>query len=184
MLPSRLMSAYEVSSIATMLRENVCIYIPSKYALKLHRIQDHQYKPPNKFNTYIQIMYSPKISPILTPLFLLCTFLTIIDLCAGADFDAKSQFAYIDSSCADRMDRINDAGDDYNKLVQAALDSVPSIQPATKLGKLTLKAYLKAELAIGLKGTNSVLCCDSLTAPKLSRDHSRQIHENAKRFQD
>ncbi|KAI1881574.1 hypothetical protein JX265_000400 [Neoarthrinium moseri] len=61
-----------------------------------------------------------------------------------AGYDVKSQWAWVDKSCDNRIGRLNAAGKDYDDLVKAALGSVgPEANlPSNKLQDLTLTAYM------------------------------------------
>lgn len=67
--------------------------------------------------------------------------LGIVNPCAGATFNAKTQFSWVDSSCDSVIDHVNNAGDDYNALVKAAIANLEGGSPSTELGKATLQAY-------------------------------------------
>ena len=67
--------------------------------------------------------------------------LGIVNPCAGATFNAKTQFSWVDSSCDSVIDQVNNAGDDYNALVKAAIAKLEGGSPSTELGKATLQAY-------------------------------------------
>lgn len=75
-----------------------------------------------------------------------CLLLTVTKLCAAATFDAKKQFAWVDSSCDAVIDKVNVAGDDYNGLVNAAVASFGDGSPTTDLGKMTLKSYFGTDV--------------------------------------
>ena len=68
--------------------------------------------------------------------------------CAGAKFDAKTQFAWVDSSCDSVIDQVNAAGDDYNSLVSASITNLESGDPSTDLGKATLLAYFGTPVGV------------------------------------
>ena len=67
--------------------------------------------------------------------------LGLLNPCFGATFDAKNQFSWVDSSCDSVIDKVNDAGDDYNALVKAAITNLEGGSPSTDLGKGTLLSY-------------------------------------------
>ncbi|KAL8830872.1 MAG: hypothetical protein Q9191_001197, partial [Dirinaria sp. TL-2023a] len=73
---------------------------------------------------------------------------TTVSRCAGAAFNAKAQFAWIDSSCDSVIDQVNAAGDDYNSLVSAALTNLEDGSPSTELGKATLLAYFGTNVGL------------------------------------
>lgn len=81
--------------------------------------------------------------------------LGVVDFCTGAEFDAKSEFVWVDSSCDGVIDQVNSAGDDYNALVTAALANLEGGSPSTKLGKATLLSYFGTDVGqlINLKYT-------------------------------
>ncbi len=60
-----------------------------------------------------------------------CSIFCLVAL--AASFDAKAQFTWVDSSCDSVIDRVKSAGDEYNKLVQAAIASLGDGSPATEL---------------------------------------------------
>ncbi|KAL8718048.1 MAG: hypothetical protein Q9225_004784 [Loekoesia sp. 1 TL-2023] len=75
---------------------------------------------------------------------IVCSIFCIVAL--AASFDAKAQFTWVDSSCDSVIDRVNSAGDEYNKLVQAAIASLENGSPTTELGKATLLSYFGTEV--------------------------------------
>ena len=94
-------------------------------------------------------------SPAMVPsnrCFALCSILAqvvllgIIHPCFGATFDAKAKFTWVDSSCDSVIDQVNDAGDDYNALVKAAIANLEDGSPSTELGKGTLLAFFGTEV--------------------------------------
>ena len=84
--------------------------------------------------------------------FALCSLLTqvvllgIIYPCFGATFDAKAQFSWVDSSCDSVIDKLNDAGDDFNALVKAAIANLEDGSLSTDLGKGTLLTFFRTEV--------------------------------------
>ena len=87
----------------------------------------------------------------LAPLLIVGLFSQI---CRGSNFDANSQFAWIDhESCDGLIDRVNAAGDDYNNLINAAIDSLAGLQPKTDLLKGTLESYFHEEYTNKIKST-------------------------------
>lgn len=68
-------------------------------------------------------------------------FLSLFNPCFGAQFNAKAKFAWVDSSCDAVIEKVNDAGDEYNALVKAAITSLEGGSPNTELGNATLISY-------------------------------------------
>ena len=61
---------------------------------------------------------------LLYPLSIQIVILGILNPCFSATFNAKTQFSWVDSSCESVIDKVNDAGDDFNALVKAAIDNL------------------------------------------------------------
>ena len=75
------------------------------------------------------------------PLSIQIVILSVLNPCFSATFNAKTQFSWVDSSCDSVIDKVNDAGDDFNALVKAAIANLDKGSPSTDLGKGTLLAY-------------------------------------------
>ena len=72
--------------------------------------------------------------------------LDIIKPCFGATFNAKAQFSWVDSSCDSVIDKLNDAGNDYLALVNAAIANLEGGRPSTDLGKGILLALFATDI--------------------------------------
>ena len=83
---------------------------------------------------------------LLYPLFVQIIIFDVLSPCYSATFNAKTQFSWVDSSCDSVIDKVNDAGDDYNALVKAAIANLEGGSPSTDLGKGTLLAYFGTEV--------------------------------------
>ncbi len=89
--------------------------------------------PPAMFRSHPHfVLYSLSIQILL---------LGILNPCFGATFNAKTQFSWVDSSCDAVIDQVNNAGDDFNALLAAAIANLEGGSPSTELGKGTLVSY-------------------------------------------
>ena len=86
-------------------------------------------------------MISSQSHPLFYLLSITSIILGIVSPCAGATFNAKTRFRWVDSSCDSVIDRVNDAGDDFISLVRAAIANLEDGSPTSELGKGTLLTY-------------------------------------------
>jgi hypothetical protein len=84
--------------------------------------------------------------PVFYLLSIISIILGIVSHCAGATFNAKTRFRWVDSSCDSVIDRVNDAGDDSISLVKAAMANLEAGSPTSELGKATLLVYFGTPL--------------------------------------
>ena len=81
---------------------------------------------------------------------------SVISPCASADFDAKTAFAWVDSSCNAKIDRVNTAGKEYGQLVDSALKSLGArVHPKTELDKAYLASYFGSPFSVGPKSKSA-----------------------------
>ena len=90
-------------------------------------------------------MVSARSLPFAYLLAIFYVSLGLVDQCLG-DFNAKTAFTWVDSSCNSVIDQVNAAGGEYNTLVGAAVTSLNGGTPSTDLGKGTLLAYFGTDV--------------------------------------